>query len=217
MKDTRKILFVSLLTALLIFSNIVAIKMTVVAKLPLPCSIFIYPFTFLCVAVISDLYGTQTAIKSVCFAVLAQVLLTIVGTIIVNLDNQVSTLVEANALQQILAPIEQNGIYMPNVKVLFASILGFSVSQLVNIGIYTFVKNLTFRPIACALSILIAIMIDTIIYVPISTIGTADVNLTLTILNKFVVGVIITFISVVLFSIFTIGKKEPEKKVKAKA
>ena len=218
MKDTRKILFVSLLTALLIFSNIVSIKMTVVAKLPLSCSIFVYPFTFLCVAVIADLYGAKTAIKSICFALLAQILLSIVGTVLVNLPNQVSTIVEANSLQQILAPIEQsNGMYLPNMKVLFGSILGFTVSQLINVGIYTFISKLTYRPIACALSILIAIMIDTVIYVPISTIGVENINLVLTILNQFIVDVIITFISVALFSIFTIKKKETKKRKKVEA
>jgi len=215
MKDTRKILFVSLLTALLVFSNIVAIKMTVVAKLPLPCNLFIYPFTFLCVAVISELYGSKSAVKSVVFAVLVQIIISIVGTIIVNLPNQVSTLVEANALQQILAPELSNGMYMPNMKMLIGIIISFVSSQLINIGIYTFIKKLTFKPIACALAILIAIIVDTIIYVPISTFGVEGINLTLRILNQFVVGVIITFISVVLFSIFTTGKKEVQKKVEA--
>lgn len=217
MKDTRKIFFISLLTALLIFSNIVAVKITVVAKLPLPCSIFVFPFTFLCVAVISELYGSKSAVKSVCFALLSQIIISIVGTIIVNLPNQVTTVVEANALQQILAPEYNNGIFMPNMKILLGTIVGFITSQMINIGVYTFSKKLTFKPIACALSILISIMVHTIIYLPISSIGAGDVNITLQILNQFVVGVIITFISVILFSIFTIGKKEPQKKVEAKA
>ena len=138
MKDGRKLFFTGLLVALLIVTNIVAVKVTVIAQLPLSCSIFVYPFTFLCIAIISDLYGAKSAIKSVCFAVLAQVLLTIVGTIIVNLPNQVSTIVEANTLQQLIAPELKNGIYMPNMKVLGLIFFGGIVLSI--IGYFIFQK-----------------------------------------------------------------------------
>lgn len=211
MKDKRKIFFTSLLTILLIFSNIVVSKITVVANLPLSCSIFIYPFTFLCITIIADLYGAKEAMKSVAYAIICQILVFILCTVIANLPNQVDTLMQANALQSLLAPELTNGIYHPNFTIMIGTLLSFGISQLINIGLYTLAKKYTFKVVSSALAILFAFVIDTVLFNVIKSIGVTNNNFTLTIINQFVVGVVITVISVILFCIFTAGSNKTKK------
>ena len=218
MTDKRKVFFTALLTTLLIISNITVSKMTVIANLPLPCSIFTYPFTFLCVAVIAHLYGSSEAMKSVGYAICCQILVFIVCIVVANVPNQVDTIMQANALQQLLAPDVTNGIYHPNVFVMLGTIVSFVISQLINIGLYSASKKHTFKAVSSSLSILFAYIIDAVIFSVIMSIGVATNNLSLTIVNKFIVGVVTTAISVILFCIFTIGdKKEKVKTAKKKS
>ncbi len=219
MKDSRKLFFMGLLTALLIFSNIVAAKITVVAKLPLPCSVFIYPFTFLCVAIITHLYGAKDGMKSIAFALITQIIFFGFSILVANVPNQVDTLAEANSIQAILAPEVTNGIYHPGFKLMIGAIVSFGVSQLINVGLYTFAKKYTFKAVSSALSILIALLIDAVIFVAITGIGNISGNtIGITLINQFVARVILTIVSVIIFCIFTIGdKKKEDKKVEKKA
>jgi len=216
MKDSRKMFFMGLLSALLIFSNIVAVKITVVAKLPLSCNVFVYPFTFLCVAIITHLYGAKDGMKSVAFALISQIIFFGFSMLIVNVPNQVDTLAEANSIQAILAPDVTNGIYHPNIKLMIGSTLAFGISQLINIGLYTFSKKYTFKAVSASLSILLASIIDAVLFVVITEIGIIGGNtVVITLLNQFITRVILTVISVIIFCLFTINIKKEEKKKKA--
>lgn len=216
MKDSRKLFFSTLLGVLLVVSNIVAVKMTVIAKLPLSCSIFIYPFTFLCTALIADLYGNKDARKSVLFAVIIQIIVLLVYTIAVNVPNQIDTIDKANALQRVLTPFASNGRYYPDLRIIIASLVAFSLGQLVNISLYSFSKKNTFKLIAVALSVIIAMIVDTSIYVLISQAGViANNELIIQLVNRFVVNVVLSIIVIILFMIFSIKKKEEEKPKKA--
>lgn len=213
MKDTRKTFFSILLGVLLIVSNIVAIKMTVVARLPLSCSVFIYPFTFLCTSVIAELYGSKDAMKSVLFALLIQVIVLIIYIVVVNMPNHIDTIEYANALQKVFATNGVNGKYFPELRPIIASLVGFTAGQLITIGLYKFAKKNTFKLIAVALSIIIAMVVDTSLYVFISKVGVLAGNeLVLHLINRFVVNVVAAVIIVILFMIFSIKKKEKEVK-----
>lgn len=212
MKDGRKIFFSGLLTALLIVSNIIAIKITVVAKLPLSCSIFVYPFTFLCTAVITELYGAKDARKSVYTALLVQLLVVGAFMITTNVPNQIDTIDKANALQKVLTPFSNGSIYYPEVRTLIASLVGFAVSQLLSIALYSFAKKSTFKAIAIALSVLVGIIIDSTFYIMIAKIGILEGNeLIIQLVNRFVVGVVAALIMIPIFLLCSIKKKENEK------
>lgn len=203
--------FMGLLSALLIFSNIVAAKITVVANLPLSCNVFVYPFTFLCVAIITHLYGVKDGIKSVSFALIIQILFFGLSMLIANVPNQVDTIIEANSIQATLAPDVTNGFYHPSFKLMFGSLLSFAVSQMINIGLYAFSKKYTFKAISASLSILLASVIDAVIFIIITgTVGSNSIALTL--VNQFVARVITTVISVIILCIFTIGDKKNTQK-----
>lgn len=212
MKDGRKIFFSTLLGVLLVISNIVAIKMTVIAKLPLSCSIFVYPFTFLCTSVIAELYGSKDARKSVLFAVIIQVVVLIAYIAVANVPNQIDTIDQANALQKVLTPFGSNGNYYPELRPIIASLIAFIIGQLVNIVVYSFSKKYTFKLIAIALSVIIAMIVDTSLYVLISQVGVLAGNeLILALINRFVVNVVAAVIVIILFMIFSIKKKEEVK------
>jgi len=209
MKDSKKIFFSTLLGVLLVISNIVAIKLTVIAKLPLSCSVLIYPFTFLCTSLIAELYGNKDARKSVLFAVFIQIIVLIAYIAVVNVPNQIDTISEANALQKVLTPFGANGKYYPEIRPIIASLIVFVFGQLVNIGIYSFSRKYTFKIIAVALSVVIAMIVDTTLYVLISQVGMLAGNeLILQLINRFVANIVAAVIVIILFMIFSIKKKE---------
>lgn len=215
MKEGRKIFFSILLGVLLVISNIVAIKITVIAKLPLSCSIFVYPFTFLCTSVITELYGAKDARKSVLYAALIQVIVLLAYIAVVNVPNQITTIDEANALQKALAPYGNNGNYYPEIRPLIASLVAFVISQLVIIGMYSFAKKNTFKLIGIALSVVIAMIVDTTLYVLISQVGVLAGNeLILQLINRFVANIVAAVIVIILFMIFSIKKKEKTEELK---
>lgn len=209
MRDGRKLFFTTLLTVLLIVSNIIAIKMTVVAKLPLSCSVFVYPFTFLCTSIIAELHGNHEARKSVLFALIIQIIVLLIYIFIANLPNQIDTIDKANALQKVLTPFSSNGKYYPELRQVISSLLAFTLGQLVNISLYSFAKKNTFKIIAVALAVVIAMIVDTSAYVLVSQVGLIPNNeLIILLINRFVVNVVVSAIIITLFMLFTIKKEE---------
>jgi len=215
MKDGRKVFFSTLLSVLLIISNIVAIKVTVVAKLPLSCSVFIYPFTYLCTALISELYGNKDARKSILYAIIIQIIVLLAYILVTNVPNQINSIDKANALQKVLTPYGINGNYYPELRPIIATLVAFTIGHIVNVGLYSFAKKNTFKLIAVALSVIIGMIVDTCIYVLISQMGTLAGNeLVLQLINRFVVNVVASVIIIILFMIFSIRKKEEVKTTK---
>ena len=213
MKDGRKIFFTGLLVALLIVTNIVAVKVTVIAQLPLSCSIFVYPFTFLCTAIITELYGAKDARKSIYSALGIQLLMLILYVVVINMPNQIDTIHESNALQTILASATIGEIYLPEIRTIIASLIGFGVSQLICVGLYSFARKNTFKIICIALSALIAMIVDTALYVLISQVGILAGNeLVLTVVYRFVANVVATIVIIPLFMLFSIKKEEKKTK-----
>lgn len=209
MKDSRKMFFMGLLACLFVFSNIVSAKVTVIAKLPLPCSIFVYPFMFLCVAIITHLYGAKDGRKSIYFTLITQVVFFGFSILVSNMPNQVDTLAQANSIQAALAPNITNGFYHPAFSLMIGSLIAFTISQMINVGLYSYAKKYTYKSVSSALSILISTIVYAVIFVIATNLnGTASNTLVLKLINQFVASVITTVISVILFSIFTIGDKK---------
>ena len=212
MKDFRKIFFSALLPALLIISNILTVKLTVVANLPLPCSVFVYPFTFLCTIVIAEIYGGKEARKSVYSAVIVQAIIIMAIIVGCNLPNQVDTINLANSLRDILTPTFIGSYYLPDIRLILASFVGFILSELTAIGLYSFARKNTYKLVASSLAILIGLILDSVLFVFISKMGVIESNeLIIQLVNRFVVDVVVTLVFIPLFAIFSIKKKEPVK------
>ncbi len=209
MKDSKKMFLTGLLCTLLLLANVVAAKITVIAKLSLSCSIFVYPFTFLCVALITHFYGAKEGIKSVLFTVIFQIFFYGMGMLICNLPVETSSLFQSNALQTVLAPELTQKLFHPNYMVAFGSIFAFTVSQMMNIGMITLAKKYTDKTIAATFAMLLSLLLDAVIYTCISQIGiTETLSITTILLNQFIARVMITILSGILFYIFTYSKKE---------
>ncbi len=200
MKDTRKIFFIILLATLLIFSNILVAKTINVQHLTFAGSILTYPFTFLCSVILTEIYGTKTGYKTVLFSVIAQLALLSLGTIVVNLPSTTDAKLASDALRTIIAPVEMNGLYFPDIKILITSLVAFTLAQIICIFIYNYLAKNIFKPIACAVTILMAIMIDSLIFIPITNIGVENAIIIPQLLNQLIIAVLATFISTIIYS-----------------
>ena len=208
-KDGRKIFFSALLAVLLVMSNILALKITVVAKLPLACSFFVYPFTFLCTVAITELYGHKSSLKSVLSAVLIQIIVLVLITITLNLPNQIDTIDKSNALAVLFGNSSAAGIVFPDLRSIIASLIGFVVSQIICIYLYKFARKNTFKGVAIALAVLLGIILDAVIFVLISKVGTIPSNeLVIQLINQFVIGVVATIIIIPIGLLVSMHKKE---------
>ncbi len=194
----------TLLSVILIFSNIISTKNIQISNLSFTASSFIYPFVFLIVAIITYKYGAKEGIKSVLIAISSQIIIWLLSTLICNMPTDPYTSSQAGALKSILTPNLTNGYNLPNLKMAFGSILGFSISQLINIGILNFTQKYTIKFASSTLAIFVAMIIDSIIF---NIIITPQDLLLNTITNQFIIRVFMTILSIIIFCVFT-SKKE---------
>ncbi len=210
MKESRKIFFTILLAALLIFSNIVVVKIIHVQNLTFAASIFTYPFTFLCVLILTEIYGMKISFQSLFYSILAQLIMLTVGTIIVNIPTDPSSVLGANALQTIIAPEKVNEIYMPNIKIIITSLGAFAIAQSAAIFVYNYLRKNINKIVAFSVAVLMAIMIDSLIFIPITNIGIDNSVILPRIMNQLIVAVASAFIMSIVY--MAINKK-PENEI----
>ncbi len=207
MKDTRKLLFMGLLCTLLIFSNIVGLKIILLFKLPVSCSVFMYPITFLIVAAITELYGYKTAFKSVLVAFLCQLVCFGLSTLICNLPMGATSLTIDQALQTLLANEVTGSIYHPAFSLIIGTSVAFVVSQTINICLYSYFHKHIFSWLAAALSMLIALVIDAIIFIAISKVGVIPGGTVAeAFMNQFIIRVALTLVLTIVFPFITAKK-----------
>ena len=81
MIKNKNIFLTSLLCVLLIFSNLIRVKVVSIFGFMFSSSIIVYPFTFLCVLLITYKYGYKEALKSVLYAFILQILFYILSIV----------------------------------------------------------------------------------------------------------------------------------------
>ncbi len=205
MKDTKKIFLTSLLSILFIFSNVVASKITLIAKLPVSSSVFIYALTFLCVLLIIHSYGYKEGVKSICIALFCQCICFCLSIIICNIPNGSPTIATSRALQTILAPEKTNNIYHPAFSLMFGSLLSFFFSQIINASLYEIFNKYTMNILAASLSMLISLILDAALFTLITNIGVINtMTIAEAIMNQFIIRVFISIILTILFLMFSL-------------
>ncbi len=201
-KEDRIKFLTSLLTVVLVVSNIIVAKTTVILGLVLPSSILIYPLTFLFTISITHLGGIKEASKSIFFAIVIQTLISIVFyLVLIIFPDQLNTIVEANQLRNIIGSGSKELL-----TTLLPSLLAFGISEFIASGIYTILNKYTYKIIAADLAILIPILIDSAIFSFLTMFG--DDSLMFNLANKFIASVAYTLIMIIMFMIFTINPKK---------
>lgn len=212
MQIRRKIFFNCLLMAALVLSIFCASKVTVILNIPIACSFFIFPVTYLCLSVLNELSGTKKTIISLLSAVCILILTYITITVVINLPNQTDTINEANALTMLLQSEKIMGYYIPSMKMIVGSTIGLLVSGLILIGIYSLTSKYTFKTMSCFLATLVSLIIFNTIYVCTTKLGVlGGQEFIMMMLNRFIFSVIWTAIISILFLVFSYTKKEKVK------
>ena len=158
------------------------------------------------------MYGSNEARKSVYSALIVEFLI-----LVALVPNQVDTIDKANSLREILTPNVIGNYYLPDIRMVLASFIGFALSQLAAIGLYSFGRKATFKLVASSLASLVGLILDSILFMFISKMGILENNeLIIQMVNRFVVGVVATIVFIPLFAIFSIKKKEKTKETKIK-
>ena len=209
MGKKRIIFFNCLLMSAIVLSIITASKMTVFFNIPIACSFFIFPISYLSLVVINELGGGKKALSTLLSSVAILIISYAVLMLVINMPNQITTINEANALQLLTGGSKIADLYVPNLNLVISSTIGLLISGLALIGVYSYASKYTFKTITCFLSTLIALLIFNAIYVIImqkDIIGSHEFIMAL--LNRFIFSVAWTFIISILFLIFGYHKKE---------
>ncbi len=208
MKDTKKMILVGMLCAFYVLSLVVAAKMTVFFHLAISCNIFIYPFTFLFVLLITHFYGYKTGIVSVFLALFSGILFFLFSMLVCNLPIQVDSLFQANALQTVLAPEMTNHFYHPAISFMIGSLLSFGISQLLMIFLYSFLQKKVLVFVSVPLTLLVSLLVDLVFFLFITKMGVVgDMTLGMVLMNQFIVRVFLSFIFTFLFVLLSMQKK----------
>lgn len=209
MGNKRKIFFNSLLSSAIILSILSITKITVVLNIPIACSFFIFPITYLCISIVNELGGYKEAISSLLSAVGVTIISYLFITLMLNLPNQLSTINEANAIQLLYGGSTYLSYYIPNIRLILGSTLGLLISGLILIVLYSTVSKYTYKTISCFLSNLISLLIYNAIFVGITQLGIIDNHdFIMMMLNRFIFSVAWTVIISILFSVFSYHKKK---------
>lgn len=172
MKESTKITLITLTTVLLVFANVISTNIISLFGASITCSIFVYPLTFLFILLLSKFFGKREAIKCVCLAACAQVLVFLLSIFICNLAPVSETSEASNALRLILAPAETQGFFHPAVNLMLGTLVSFIVAQLVSIHLYGALETRSPRFIAAFIAFLLGLVVDSALFIVATTFGT---------------------------------------------
>ncbi len=200
--DSRKLFLMYMIPCLVVFANIVASKVTLIFGYPIAASIFIYPFAFLCVTLITHLYGTKDGMQSIILALFCQVIFYGLSILVCNLPTEEGALINANALRTILTPEVLDGLYYPSVKILIGSLVGFTLGEIFNVYLYDATVHYTNKYLSAFVSIFASLIVDALIFVSVSKLGTtADTS----VFNATIIQIVARLIfSIILLGIFAL-------------
>lgn len=189
-EDYRKSFLQVLVVISLVIANLVALKLGEIYGLVVCSSVVIYPFTFLGIALLQDLYGKKTALKTGLMAIIFQLLVLIPYALVVNMPVQ-------NLIYDFSGEVET--VFTFDSSIVVSSLIAFTVGQLVNIYLFEFMKKYSYKIIGAALSILFGLVIDSIIFILLSGWGMPEYALISRIYSQITTSVFMTFILTVIF------------------
>ena len=169
-KENSPALWTSLLSVLLIATFMFSLKFYEPAdNLILTGGIYIYPLTFLIVAIICKFYGFKSARKSIFASVLAVLIFTFITMLCVIPDGN-STSMQYNAIIQYIFANDSTyigsfRIFYPTLGQYFGVLISFIISHLLYATIYNVTHKITIETLSIGLSLFIAYIIDRIVFI----------------------------------------------------
>lgn len=212
MKDNKKVFLTTIVAILLVFSNVISANITSILGSPITCSIFIYPITFLGILLLTSFYGKEEGHRGIIISLIAQIIIFALSTLICNLPSTTESLEISNDLKIILAPDVTNGFYHPSINLMIGTLLSFVIAQLVSVHLYSYLKKTTDKSISAFFALLSGLVIDAIIFILFTTLGTnTQTSLSSAITTQIVIRIIIAAILTLIFYVATLNaKKEKE-------
>ena len=197
-KEFKQAFFTSLMTVLLVVSNLLCLKLTSLLDLTVAVSVFVYPFTFLCTLLIINIGGKKSAYRAVIIAALIQIFITISYYLAVKLGTQTE-------IPDMAAHV--NAVFKVNEINLIASIIAFITSNCTLIYIYDSFKQYGKELYGIALGLLAALFLNIIIYQLINYQSYSDV---MVVINNLLSNVIVSLLMLIIITIIFYLLKEPD-------
>ena len=199
-REFKRNFFMSLLTVLLVISNLIGMKLTNFLDLTISVDFLTYPFTFLCTLLIFNLGNKKSAYQSVLISALIQIFVTISYTLAIKLGNQSVIPDMANSVNELFKVNELN---------LLASLFAFLVSHYVLIYIYDNFKHFGKELYGVVIALIGSLFLNATINLVITLQG----NDAMFIINMLLSNLIISIIMVIIITILYYLLKEKDVKI----
>ena len=187
-------------------------------SLNISISLLLYPLTFILTLIIYQKHGILESKKSIILSVLLLFTYILISSLLCNISSISSENAVSESLRNVFTPqnttLYNLHIYYPNILNTFLFIIVYTLSHYIFIVLYDGIKDNSNKYIGLILSLLIASILDQIMYLPITCIPTLlDKTITITELVKMLTAnfIVIIFASVIILFISPIILRENEK------
>lgn len=205
--DTKKCILWVLLAVLLIVSNIVSGKFFELGDLEFSGNAFIYPFTFLVVVLIRELFDEKEALKAILMAIFAQMLV----VFLLSMVSLFPVASGASAAHELITTLIKN---VPNT--LF-SIVSFVVTQLIAIKLYPTFRGFFNKPLSSFFTMLFSLAFDAVIYVMLKNLSALNFDTVMPqIASCWLAYVIVSIVMMAIYYYIITFTDEETEKVKTK-
>lgn len=184
-------------------------------SLNISISLLLYPLTFILTLIIYQKHGILESKKSIILSVLLLFTYILISSLLCNISSIPSESAVSESLRNVFTPqnitLYNIHIYYPNILNTFLFIIVYTLSHYIFIVLYDGIKDNSNKYIGLILSLLIASILDQIMYLPITCIPTlVDKTITITELVKMLTAnfIVIIFASVIMLFISPIILKE---------
>ncbi len=184
-------------------------------SLNISISLLLYPLTFILTLIIYQKHGILESKKSIILSVLLLFTYILISSLLCNISSISSENAVSESLRNVFTPqnttLYNLHIYYPNILNTFLFIIVYTLSHYIFIVLYDGIKDNSNKYIGLILSLLIASILDQIMYLPITCIPTlVDKTITITELIKMLTAnfIVIIFASVIILFISPIILKE---------
>ena len=184
-------------------------------SLNISISLLLYPLTFILTLIIYQKHGILESKKSIILSVLLLFTYILISSLLCNISSIPSESAVSESLRNVFTPqnttLYNLHIYYPNILNTFLFIIVYILSHYIFIVLYDGIKDNSNKYIGLILSLLIASILDQIMYLPITCIPTlVDKTITITELVKMLTAnfIVIIFASVIILFISPIILKE---------
>ena len=184
-------------------------------SLNISISLLLYPLTFILTLIIYQKHGILESKKSIILSVLLLFTYILISSLLCNISSIPSESAVSESLRNVFTPqnttLYNLHIYYPNILNTFLFIIVYTLSHYIFIVLYDGIKDNSNKYIGLIFSLLIASILDQIMYLPITCIPTlVDKTITITELIKMLTAnfIVIIFASVIILFISPIILKE---------